>query len=43
MNREFKNWAWFCKSCHNKWDNIGTRGNITKKLKKEDDYVILRG
>lgn len=35
LNREFKNWAWFCALCHHEWDNIYERGKITKKLKKE--------
>ena len=24
-NREFKNWAYFCRICHQKWDNIPER------------------
>jgi hypothetical protein len=28
LNREFKNWAYFCKPCHCKWDNTGARNKI---------------
>jgi hypothetical protein len=33
-NREFKNWARFCSKCHKKYDNISTRGWITRKNNK---------
>lgn len=32
-NRELRNWAWFCISCHRKWDNIGIRVSMTLKQK----------
>jgi hypothetical protein len=33
-NDELRNWAWFCKSCHNKWDNIGIRNKIKHDIRK---------
>lgn len=29
-NDELRNWAWFCRPCHNKWDNIGIRNKIKR-------------
>jgi hypothetical protein len=30
-NDELRNWAWFCGTCHKKWDNIGIRRRIKQK------------
>ncbi|HET9773711.1 MAG TPA: NUMOD3 domain-containing DNA-binding protein [Nitrososphaeraceae archaeon] len=29
-NRDLKNWAWLCQSCHMRWDNVGRRNKIKK-------------
>ena len=35
LNREFKNWAWFCHKCHKHYDNIAARAWVTKRKKEE--------
>lgn len=39
-NREFKNWAWFCKSCHMKYDNI-VRNFKGKRRGKAKNSITL--
>lgn len=40
-NREFKNWAWFCRSCHKEWDNSLVRMWIKRKTQKKDNQSSL--
>ena len=41
LNREFKNWAWFCIPCHKKYDNIIPRLTINRKHKtKRNDSQL---
>jgi hypothetical protein len=34
-DESLKNWAWFCRACHMKWDNIIEKGWITRKKKEK--------
>lgn len=31
LNREFKNWAWFCFKCHRHWDNNAGRAWVKRR------------
>lgn len=33
-NRDLKNWGWFCRRCHLKYDNVKVRSEITIKNNK---------
>lgn len=39
-NMELRNWAWFCRPCHKKWDNIVERAWIKKNRNLEDKQTI---
>jgi len=40
LNREFKNWAYFCRKCHQEWDNTQERIKIIKRLKKNKNKLL---
>src|SRR5215211_6957289 len=35
LNRELRNWGWFCRKCHMYYDNIIQRAWITRKKQKK--------
>lgn len=39
-NRELKNWAYLCRKCHHKYDNIAVRGHITKKRNRNKNKLL---
>jgi|SRR5215212_445045 len=39
-DREFKNYAYLCRKCHNHFDNLVVRSWIKRKAKKKESIVI---
>jgi hypothetical protein len=39
-NMELRNWAWFCRLCHKRWDNVFERAMIKRKITLENKRAM---